>query len=153
MCGLPSCELGPCGGELFTVKIETTKVGLVFGHRTTSDPNAEATARLTSSMTPSSSFDHSDVSGGAVVLEVAHGSAAEAAGVRAGDRLHRIQGSDVPLKKMSTYTFHMVGKNKDEILLLFSTFSLSLSCLLCLISCLSIVPRSVMSQVIVHASP
>ena len=104
---MPSVELGPCGGELLTVKIETTKVGLVFGHRTVSDAG-QAQPRASLFSLSSSSAD-SDVSGGAVVLEVAGGSAAEAAGVRAGDRLHRIQGSDVPLKKMTTYTFHMVG--------------------------------------------
>jgi hypothetical protein len=111
VCGLPAFDLGPCGGRLYSACVETLKVGLVFGHRTTAGSAGAfvgtAAARLSAS---SASAADDDVSGGAVVLEVAAGSAAEGAGVRAGDRLHRIQANDVPLKTMSTFAFHTVGK-------------------------------------------
>jgi len=114
LCGLPAFDLGPCGGRLYSACVEPLKVGLVFGHRTTAGSAGAfvgtAAVRPSASSGASASAADDDVSGGAVVLEVAAGSAAEGAGVRAGDRLHRIQGNDVPLKTMSTFAFHTVGK-------------------------------------------
>jgi len=89
-CNLPHEDRGPCGGRLecFSLEAHSSGLGLVLA---TAGSEAAAAADV------DDAGEEVVESKGAVVVSVKEGSVAACRGVRAGDRLHRINGLDLPL--------------------------------------------------------
>jgi len=91
MCGLEEHEEGPLGGALVSATLDAATLGMVIANTMQAEQNAELEGYA------AKAEEENTRGKGVVVIEVLEASEAERCDVRVGDRIHRINGADVPL--------------------------------------------------------